>query len=319
MFAKPSSGAGGIGASGGGGNIFILAAGGSIAATGGAQSGGAGTPGSGAAGTLGAAGASVGGAGGDARGAAGNLGATGGGAVSGAATGGAAAGGGAAGAGGGARPTIIFSIDFVGGLPAAGGAAGIVAAPTLKPTDVAGARPAAHWNSASGPAGVLPSLTLSDGTLSATKLTWSSPPTAVTAPGVWRIQLTDARPDAIMMDGYLDPTSSTLPATVMVANLPESLASVGYDVYVYCWGAIALATETRTYKYTMGATSISVSQSGATQRMFAGFQMVAQTNGTGNYVVFHNVTGTAFSLIATPVTGDFKRAPVNGIQIVSPP
>ena len=305
------------GGSGSGGNLLVLAAGGSMAtaATGGAQSGGAqsggatqsgaaGARGSGAAGGIAAGGALAagrGGAGGDARGGAGNLGAT-------------------AGAGGGAKPTIL-SIDFVGGLPAADGAAGITAAPTLRPTDVAGARPAAHWNSAFGAAGVLPSLILSDGTSSSAKVTWSSPPTGVTAPGVWRLQLTDARPDAIMMDGYLDPSSITLPATILVANLPESMASGGYDVYVYCLGAITLATETRTYAYAIGATIVSVSQSGAkmSPTNFGGFQLVAQSNGTGNTIVFHSVTGPAFSLVATPVTGDFKRAPVNGIQIVSLP
>jgi hypothetical protein len=305
MSSTPDSGAGGIGGTGGFGAIFVMGSGGSLAATGGdTHSGGA--AGTGGARGIGAGGAmvvGVGGAGGGARGAAGDLGAT---------------GGGKAGAGGGASLTIL-SVDFVGGLPTADGAAGITAAPALTSTDVAGAKPAAHWNSAFGAAGVLSSLTLADGTSSSAKLTWSSPPTAVTAPGVWRLQLSGAGADAIMMDGYLDPTSTALPATILVANLPASLASVGYDVYVYCLGDIALATETRTYKYTIGATSIMVSQTGVSPTTFGGFQMVAQNNGTGNYVVFHNVTGTTFSLVATPGTGDFKRAPVNGIQIVSPP
>jgi hypothetical protein len=304
MSTTPDSGAGGVGASGGVGVIFVMGSGGSVGATSGDTHSG-GTAGTGGARGAGAGGATVGGVGGagggGARGAAGDLGAT---------------GGGKAGAGGGASLTIL-SIDFVGGLPVADGAAGITAAPALTSTDVAGAKPAAHWNSAFGAAGVLSSLTLSDGTLSSAKLTWSSPPTAVTAPGVWRLQLSGAGADAIMMDGYLDPTSSALPATILVANLPASLASVGYDVYVYCLGDIALASETRTYKYTIGATSITVSQSGTSPTTFGGFQMVAQNNGTGNYVVFHNVTGTTFSLVATPGTGDFKRAPVNGIQIVS--
>jgi hypothetical protein len=309
------------GGSGSGGSLLVVSTGGSTAATGGAQTGGTQTGGapSGAAGERGSGGAGAhvtgrttgaGGsaAGGDTRGGAGNPGATGGGAA------------GAGGAGGATKPTI-FSIDFVGGLPATGGTAGITAAPSLRPTDVAGARPAAHWNSAFGAAGVLASLTLSDGTSSSAKVTWSSPPTGATAPGVWRLQLTDASPDAVMMDGYLDPSSTTLPATILVANLPDSIASRGYDVYVYCLGAITSAAETRTYAYAIGATILSVSQSGvkAPPTSFGGFQVVAQNSGTGNYVVFHNVTGTAFSLVATPVTGDFKRAPVNGIQIVSPP
>jgi hypothetical protein len=47
---------------------------------------------------------------------------------------------------------------------------------------------------------------------------------------------------------------------------------------------------------------------------------VTSEGGSGNYVVFRNVTGTSFTLTATPgtTTGNEHRAPVNGIQIVYP-
>jgi hypothetical protein len=45
---------------------------------------------------------------------------------------------------------------------------------------------------------------------------------------------------------------------------------------------------------------------------------LAPAGGAGNYIIFRNVTGAAFTLTATPGTGTATRAPVNGLQIVSP-
>jgi hypothetical protein len=61
-----------------------------------------------------------------------------------------------------------------------------------------------------------------------------------------------------------------------------------------------------------------VSQTGPTSTAFTGFKL-APANGAGNYFVFHAVTGATFTLTATPSTGVTPRAPVNGLQIVSPP
>jgi hypothetical protein len=47
--------------------------------------------------------------------------------------------------------------------------------------------------------------------------------------------------------------------------------------------------------------------------------MLAANGGMGNYIIFRNVTGAAFTLTAQPPTGTVARAPVNGMQIVSPP
>ena len=64
-----------------------------------------------------------------------------------------------------------------------------------------------------------------------------------------------------------------------------------------------------------------MSETGISVHAFPGYTQVMSEGGTGNYVVFHNVTGTSFTLTATPggstVTG-LHRAPVNGIQIVYP-
>jgi hypothetical protein len=202
---------------------------------------------------------------------------------------------------------VIISIDFVGGVLA--GDAGTTATAVMAATESAGVKPATNWNGAAGRAGTLSSLKLADGTTSSASVTWN-------AAGTWSLYLTDAPGDARMMNGYLDPTPAS-PATVTVGGLASPMSS-GYDVYVYCYGDIYLV-ETRTFRYTIGSTTHSVSETGISVHDFAGFTPVTSEGGTGNYVVFHDVTGTSFTLTATPGTSTgLQRAPVNGIQIVYP-
>ncbi|HVY36510.1 MAG TPA: hypothetical protein VHM31_01205, partial [Polyangia bacterium] len=229
------------------------------------------------------------------------------------------AGNGAAGAGGagGGSNQIIVSIDFVGGSVPTGGASGgaVVAAPTMTATETAGVKLAANWNAAASISGTLPNLRQSDGTVTTATVTWSSPATAGN-PGEWINGYADAPGNTRMMNGYLDPTSSASPATVKVSALPAPI-SAGYDVYVYVYGDIPGAS-TRTYQYAIGNTTITVSQAGPSPATFPGFTL-APAGGAGSYVVFHNVSGTSFTLTATPGTGPQTRAPVNGLQIVWPP
>lgn len=137
-----------------------------------------------------------------------------------------------------------------------------------------------------------------------------------TNPGEWRNNYVDAPGDARMMNGYLDPVLAAMPASIVVSGLPTLLTAGGYDVYVYMAGDIASAT-TRTYGYAIGTTTFAVSQTGPSPTGFPGFTL-APPGGAGNYVVFRNVTGDSFTLTATPGTGTPTRAPVNGLQIVSP-
>jgi hypothetical protein len=290
-------GSGGAGA-GGPGGMTLHASGGTIGASGGA--GGApstgGRPGSG--GVIGSGGAT----------------ATGG--VKG--SGGVTASGGATATGGATGPAIL-SIDFVGGVSSTtlAGKIVVIPSPILEPGDSAGVKAAKNWYSAQGGTGISDVLTLSDGTMSSATVMWSSPSTTAET-GVWRINLTDAPGDPRMMNGYLDPLSPSAPATVKVSNLPAPFSTRGYDVYVYSVGDIP-DTTTRASKYTIGSTSIIVSQTGPTPTgVFTGFKR-AQNNGSGNYMVFQAVTGGSFTLTATPSSGTPTRAPVNGIQIVSPP
>jgi hypothetical protein len=216
----------------------------------------------------------------------------------------------------GSRP-IIISVDFVGGRPPSTGAGGaaLVAAPAMGATEVAGVKPAMTWNSADSIIGTLANLLGSDGSATAATVTWSSMASGSNS-GEWTNIFTDAPGDTRMMNGYLDPSVSTSPATVKVSGLPAALAG-GYDVYVYCTGDIP-QSGTRTYQYAIGTTTVTVSQSGpTTATIFSGFTL-ATSGGAGNYIVFRKVTGAAFTLTATPGTGSQTRAPINGIQIVWP-
>jgi hypothetical protein len=270
------------------------------------------------------------GAGGNASGGAGGRVGTGGGAGGRVGTGGGGqSGGGTSGHGGGAGTSVelrVLSVDFVGGRPpttGAGGAAGssgaggatLIASPAMTPLEIAGFKPASHWNSAPGAAGSLAGLTLSSGAVTTANVTWNSPGGSP-GPGLWTLGYTDAPGDARMMNGYLDPLAAAMPASIVVSDLPAAIATSGYDVYVYAHGDI-LGALTRTYRYTIGATSFTIAQTGPKPTTFPGFSL-APEGGAGNYIVFRNVMGASFTLTATPGTGSPTRAPVNGIQIVSP-
>ncbi|MBC8132640.1 MAG: hypothetical protein H7X95_06635, partial [Deltaproteobacteria bacterium] len=230
---------------------------------------------------------------------------------------------GVGGAGSGGGPPVILSVDFVGGRPSATGAGGgagaggamLIASPVLSPGEIAGFKPASRWNSAQGPAGSLSVLTLSNGDLTMATVTWNSPPGA-SGPGVWRLGYADVPGNARMMNGYLDPLLPSTPATIVVANLPTAIAEAAYDVYVYVSGDVQVA-QMRTYRYAIGTTTFVVTETGTVPTAFPGFTL-APEGGAGNYVVFRNISGTSFTLTATPGSGSPSRAPVNGIQIVSP-
>jgi hypothetical protein len=232
------------------------------------------------------------------------------------AAGGGMAGGGSAGQGGaGGSQPLVLSVDFIGGRPAATGAGGmVVESAVMDPSEIAGKVPASQWNGAAGPAGMLSNLTLSDGSSSTASVTWvSSPGTA--GPGVWNHSYTDAPGDVRMMNGYLDPTTSLTPATVVVAGLPSTFTASGYDVYVYGSGEIT-STSTRTCQYSIGATSSTAKEAGPTPKTFPGYTQVLN-GGLGNYLVFQKLTGASFILTAKPGTSSPTRAPVNGLQIVA--
>jgi hypothetical protein len=208
---------------------------------------------------------------------------------------------------------MIISVRFVGGRT--GAPTGIT---TLLPTESAGFKPAINWNSVASSAGTLSSLVAADGNTTSASVTWSSP-------GTYAHLFTDTTGDAHMMSGFLEARDTTL-VTVGVATLPSSMSG-GYDVYVYCYGYIDATT--RTYQYAIQdatqLTTKSVSQTGHSATTFPGHSPAPAVGGTGagTYVLFQNLTGTTFTLTATPLSSTatptpILRAPVNGIQIVYP-
>jgi hypothetical protein len=219
----------------------------------------------------------------------------------------------------GAPLSQILSIDFVGGMP--NGSVAPWGTVVMAANETAGVKPAAHWNSATGSTGSLSSLVLASGAATTASASWSLTPIDG-AIDTWSNSFVDATGDTRMMNGYLDPRSSTLPATISVAGLPDPM-NRGYDVYVYCYSNMD-SPDTRVYEYTIGQTTYSVTQTGPSTSTFPGYVQASGADGgnggAGNYVVFRHVTGASFSLTAQPETSTFgmQRAPVNGMQIVYP-
>ena len=213
---------------------------------------------------------------------------------------------------------MVLSIDFIGGRTQTGGAGGamFVAAPAMAATDAAGVKPVARWNGAANIMGTLANLLLADGTATTASVMWNSPNTG-SNPGAWTVGFADMPGNARMMNGYLDPVAAATPAVVTVSGLPASITGPGYDVYVYVAGDVGTGTSTRIYNYAIGTTMFSVSQTGPTPTSFTSF-VLAPPGAAGNYIVFRNLTAATFTLTATPGTGSAPRAPVNGVQIVSP-
>jgi hypothetical protein len=114
------------------------------------------------------------------------------------------------------------------------------------------------------------------------------------------------------MKGYLD-TNSTSTTTLTVAGLAQG----SYDVYVYADGDNKVYE--RAAAYTISGAGISPVTTHLTDAASANFSGVfTRANGSaGNYVKF-SITGTGFTLTATPTTPEVgtRRAPINGLQIV---
>ena len=148
--------------------------------------------------------------------------------------------------------------------------------------------------------------------------------------GAWHLY--DGTPPPVgngdrMWQGYLDAENSS---TVTVSGL--SFAG-SYDVYVYFDGNNGGSS--RSSNYAIGAMFASGEDSESTswasgQNVDKVYQLpvaggtsggtfpVAGPNGNeGNYVLLSGITGSSFTLAATPgATPDINRAPINGIQIV---
>ena len=225
--------------------------------------------------------------------------------------------GGSTGTGGASAALRIISVDFVGGRT-------LGSIPPMDPTEIAGARPASHWNSAQGGMGTLAALVFSDGVASGASVTWS-PPMQAGDTGTYSVGYTDVPGDVRMMNGFLGPPFAAIPAAgatmLTVDGLPASIASGSYDVYVYVLGS---PSSMRSYQYAIGNTAFTVVQaqsSGSPMQPGTPYPYVlAPEMGMGTHIIFRGVTGASFALTVKPVGGSTTspRAPVNGFQIVSP-
>ena len=131
--------------------------------------------------------------------------------------------------------------------------------------------------------------------------------------------------DHQMMNGYFD-TGAFLggrPTILSFTGVPYAT----YDVWVYCDGNNHPGQNDRYGVYTLGTTpdrmptpmSIRKYDTPASENQQTGSTFNyddATVDGVGNYIVFRNVTGPRFTLLANPVAGGNPRASINGIQIV---
>jgi len=108
----------------------------------------------------------------------------------------------------------------------------------MNATDLAGFKPATHWNSAPNATGTLSSLLAADGSTTTASINWN-------APATYTVPFTDASGDAHMMNGFLEAQNSVSATITIGVTLPSSMSGA-YDVYVYCYGNIDAST--RTYK-----------------------------------------------------------------------
>ena len=189
--------------------------------------------------------------------------------------------------------TAVTSIDFVGSGTA------------MAKSEPAGVLIRENWNDAVGAKRNLPlQLVDENGSRSGATVTWS-------ADDVQNTAIADLAGNYRMMRGYLD-TGVGDPTTVTVSGL----AAGTYSIYVYADGNNGGAANTATYQISgPGITTSSATATDAANTDFSG-TLIQADNGSGNYIMFSNITVTSgFTLTATPVTPG-RSAPVNGIQIV---
>ena len=194
----------------------------------------------------------------------------------------------------GAASAATISIDWYGTV-----GNGAPTATQMGAAEVAGVEPVANWNSFNGGTQSTPQSLINDsGFATGASVTWASA-------NIWDTNIANTAGNFRMMLAYLDTATST---SIIVANLPAAFAATGYDVYVYTDGDNT--SEPRTATYTIGTTS--ALSSDAAGNTFNGTFIQG-----ANYVRLANLTGTSFTLTATPTTWiTTPRAATNGIQIV---
>ena len=176
-------------------------------------------------------------------------------------------------------------------------------------SEVAGVVAKSNWNNAGGASSSTP-LALVDetGTITNATVAWTSD-------DAWSQSIADQPGNVRMMKGYLDNGFQDT-TTVTVSGLPSD--PNGFNVYVYAQGATNNSSNTGIYQ--ISGTGITTSSVALTYNSnFNGtFTQATASSPIGNYVVFTipNVSGFTLSAIPSTSSTGYKRAPLNGIQIV---
>jgi hypothetical protein len=192
---------------------------------------------------------------------------------------------------------------------------------SLNPTDVAGlpAVAQANWNnlpSAAQTAGGAAGLTDNNGNVTTAGVTWVSGLPSWSSTGNNAFVSTN---DHTLMQGYLDNGGT---ATVTITNIPGQLTTSGYDVYVYA--LYDTANRGGTYSIVDGLNTSTVLK--APQPFNADSNPTnyvqcpgANTNQSGNYLVFHGLTNANIQLVAVANHGGLFRAIIGAVQLVAAP
>lgn len=204
-----------------------------------------------------------------------------------------------------------IGINFEGGRPSSTGGyqTGVFAPSSLAPAAVAGVVGQANWNNelgsyivGTGINGTDTNLINASGVATGAQLTFSSQ-------GPWAagVATSTSTPDAILLNGYLDPQNST-GTSVSVSNISYGT----YDVFLYFDSG---STDARQGIYTVNGVTQDVWVSQRSSLQLAG----TSSSQTGTYIEFTDVSGPVLTVSAVPgLTNDgISRAPLSGIQIVA--
>jgi len=176
-------------------------------------------------------------------------------------------------------------------------------------SEVAGVVALSNWNDASGATSSAPlALVDQNGNATTANVSWTSD-------DVWDQPITDQAGNNRLMKGYLDNGNQDT-TTVTVSGLASD--PNGFTIYVYAQGASNNSSNTGIYQ--ISGTGITTTSASLTYNSnFNGaFTQATTSNPVGNYVVLTIPNVSSFTLSAIPSTASspYKRAPVNGIQIV---
>ena len=185
-------------------------------------------------------------------------------------------------------------------------------------TGAAGVLNTVIWNNENGASGTANNLNadnLGVSTPTAASVTWSSPNTWSSL-RTGEVNNTATGNNGNLMAGYLDTQGEGgQGVSIAVSGLP--VVSPTYDVYVYIQGGV----NGRGGNYTISGTTKEHTVLTSFDGTFVEDTIDPGTTPASNYIVFHGLTGTSFTLTSAATvaasTNPTPRAGVNAIEIVA--